>query len=305
MNGRPSAEDRRDFAAWRDASPAHEQAYQQARAFWSDLATLGDELHPDDDAALSESMAKIREMRRRRRGARAAASVVVALAALVVGSWLWLARPHLLQDLAADYVSPRGELRTVALADGSTLLLDADSAVSVELGPQQRRVAVLRGTVFLTVTPSAVPFVVDALDGEARVLGTAFEVALDEGGQVTVTLDSGRVEVAAVDDEVVLSPGESVAYGQDGLGELRKVDIEEVTAWRQGRLIFTNARLADVLERIGRYRPGRILVLDGALAQTRVSGNISLRDTDAALDALRSTVDFPMHTVGPLTIIGP
>ena len=307
MNGRPSAGDRRDFADWLAAAPAHAQAYEQVRSLWSGLASLGGALEPEDDLALADPLAKIRDLRRRRRAGRAASGIVLALALLVGASWLWLDRPHLLQDLAADHVSPRGELRTVALADGSVLLLDADSAVDVRLEAGQRRVVVLRGAVFLTVQPSAVPFVVEARSGEARVLGTAFEVALGEDTEVSVTLEHGSVEVGlpARGASVVLRPGESVDYDSAGLGRPHAVDLEEATAWRRGRFIFTNARLADVLERIGRYRDGRIVVLGGSLAETRVSGNISLGDTDAALAAIRSSVGFRMHMLGRLTVIGP
>ncbi|GAB4066843.1 FecR domain-containing protein [Ancylobacter sonchi] len=306
MNGRPSSEDRRDFAHWLAASAAHEQAYEGVCGLWSGLGAASG-LGAEDEAALERSLERIREMRRARRRGRGAAGLALGLALLVAGGWLWLDHPHVLQDLRADYVAPRGETRSVALADGSLLLLDADTAIEVELGAERRRVDILRGTVFFRVKPSAVPFVVGASNGEARVLGTEFDVARREEGEVTVTLDSGRVEVGLTDraGAVVLQPGESVDYGEEGLGAPHAVDLEEAGAWRQGRYIFTNARLADVLERIGRYRDGRIVVLGSALAETRVSGNIALRDTDAALAAVRSSVGFPLHEIGRLTIIGP
>ncbi|MBS7543231.1 FecR family protein [Ancylobacter oerskovii] len=305
MNGRPSEEDRRDFGRWLAAASAHREAYEKLRAMWGDLHALADMPAVRQDAGLAGLRARIEEKRRRAR--RLASGVALGLAMLVAGSWVWLERPHLLQDLRADYVAPRGEPRSVGLADGSVLLLDADTAIEVDLGAGQRRVEVLRGTVFFRVKPSSIPFVVAASNGEARVLGTEFDVARREGGDVTVTLDSGSVEVGLTDRDgaVTLRPGESVDYGGQGLGAPHTVDLEEAGAWRQGRFIFTNARLADVLERIGRYRDGRIVVIGSALAETRVSGNISLRDTEAALAAVRSSVGFPLHEIGRLTLIGP
>ena len=305
MNGRPSDEDRKHFGQWLAASPVHQRAYDKLRAMWSDLDALADMPAVREDAGLAGLRAKIED--RRRRARRAASGMALGLAVLLAGSWLWLERPHFLQDFSADYVAPRGEMRSVSLSDGSTLLLDADSAVAVAVDAGARHVTLLRGTVFFTVRPSEVPFVVTARNGAARVLGTAFEVGLREDSDVSVTLDSGslRVDLTDREQQVVLHPGESVDYGTAGLGEPHPVDLEEAGAWRQGRFIFTNARLGDVLERIGRYRDGRIVILGSQLAETRVSGNIALRDTDAALAAVRASVGFGLHRIGRLTLIGP
>lgn len=311
MNGRPSAADRQDFATWLAAAPAHADAYADVRAFWDQLGPLSgqmpDALPEPETGALAGPLARIDAIRRKRRMGKTASGIALGLAALLLGGWLWLDHPHLLQDLSADYVAPRGQMRSVDLADGSTVLLDADSAIDVKLSLKARRVSLLRGTAFFHVKPGPVPFIVEARNGEARVLGTTFEVAAHESEGVTVTLASGSLKVDLTDrpQDVLLKPGESVDYGAAGLGPLRQVDVEEAMAWRTGRYIFTNVRLADVLERIGRYRDGRIVLLSSTLGHMRVSGNISLRDTDAALAAVRSTVGFPLHSLGKVTVIGP
>lgn len=306
MNGRPSPADKRDFAHWLASSATHARIYQDLQAFWSDLGPLADTLDSREAAALAGPMETIRKLRRRRGLRRAGAGLALGLALLLAGGWLWLEQPHLVQDWRADYVAARGEQRNIVLGDGSTLLLDADTAVAVDLSLAQRRVRLLRGTAFFTVRPSQVPFVVEARNGEARVLGTAFEVTAHDGG-VTVTLEQGSLEVALRDgsQELVLKPGESVDYGASGLGAAHPVDIDEAAAWRGGRFIFTNVRLADVVERIGRYRAGRIVLIGSTLSKTRVSGNIALRDTDAALAAVQSSVGFRMTRLGGLTVISP
>ncbi len=307
MNGTPSSADRQDFSAWLAASPAHAHAYESVRSFWNTIGPLSGDLPDQDARALAGPLARIEDIRRKRRLGKAASGFALGLAALLVGGWLWLERPHLLQDLTADYVAPRGQMRSISLADGSTVLLDADSAIDVTLTTHLRHVDMLRGTAFFTVKPEQVPFVVTARNGEARVLGTTFEVAVRDGESVTVTLDTGSLKVDLTDrqQDVLLKPGDSVEYSATGLAPLRRVDVVEATAWRTGRYIFTNARLAEVMEHIGRYRDGRIVLLSSALGDMRVSGNISLRDTDAALAAVRSTVGFPMHTLGKMTFIGP
>jgi transmembrane sensor len=306
MNGRPSTADREDFARWLAASAAHEQHYANVQRLWIDLGPLFDVVEQRDAAALAGSLQKIEELRRQRRSGKVAAGAVLGLLLCLVSGWLWLERPHLLQDWQADYATARAEQRSLTLADGSTVLLDADSAIAVDLGAKERRVELIRGTAFFSVIPGQTPFSVAARNGEARVLGTRFEVAAEDR-EVSVTLDSGSVEVALRDGagSLVLKPGESVAYGTGGLGSAQAVDLAETTAWRQGRYIFTNARLADVLERIGRYRGGRILVTSSSLGERRVSGNIALRDGNAALAAVQSSVGFQVTGLGRLTLVSP
>lgn len=306
MNGRPSTADREDFARWLSASATHKQHYANVERLWTDLGPLSDTVERREAAALAGPLQKIEELRRQRSRGKVAAGAVLGLLLCFTTAWLWLERPHLLDDWQADYATARAEQRSVTLADGSTVLLDADSAIAVDLGATERRVELLRGAAFFSVVPGQVPFIVAARNGEARVLGTRFDVVA-EGRETSVTLDSGSVEVALRDgsSRLVLQPGESVTYAATGLGSAHAVDLAEATAWRQGRYIFTNARLADVLERIGRYRGGRILVTSGALAERRVSGNIALRDGNAALAAVQSSVGFQITTLGRLTLVSP
>lgn len=237
MNGRPSPADREDFARWLGASVAHEQHYANVQRLWTDLGPLSDAVERREAAALASPLQKIEELRRQRSRGKLAAGAVLGLVLCLMTGWLWLERPHLLQDWQADYATARGEQRSLTLADGSTVLLDADSAVAVDLKATERRVELIRGTAFFSVIPGQTPFTVAARNGEARVLGTRFEVAAEDR-EVSVTLDSGSVEVALRDGagSLVLKPGESVAYGAAGLGSAHAVDLAEATASAAGPL---------------------------------------------------------------------
>lgn len=73
-----------------------------------------------------------------------------------------------------------------------------------------------------------------------------------------------------------------------------------------GRFVFNNAALKDVLQKIERYRHGRIIVMGSALGAQRISGSFSLKDTDAALSSLQTSVGFNMHKLSEsLVVIGP
>lgn len=307
MNGKPSRTDRNHFKTWLKADPIHERAYDELRALWSSAGGPGADVAREEEQALSRHLENVRRMRETKTSGKTGGIVGLCLCAFLAGSWIWLERPTLLQDWQADYVSARGERRLIDLQDGSTVLLDADTAIDVDLGASERRVRLLRGTAFFTVTHSDIPFVVKAGDGEARVLGTTFDVAMHDDG-VSVVLENGSLQVtgATASQRVVLAPGEGVAYRASGMGKPEKVDLEESAAWHEGRFVFNNARLGDVLKQIERYRLGRIVVLSGTLAERRVSGSFSIDNPHAALASLQSLVGFKMNEVaGRLVIVRP
>lgn len=307
MNGRPSPADRMDFEAWLAASSDHARHYDKVAALWSDMSALSAALGDSETEALAAPLERIRALRRERSRGRATAGAVLALVLALCLGWIWLDRPHLFENWQADQVTARGEQRTVMLADGSTAQLDSDSALAVDFSEGLRRVRLLRGTVFFEVKRSGAPFVVSAGQGEARVLGTSFEVAASDEGSVTVTLAGGSVSVELPQsrEAVVLKPGERVAYGGHGLGRAEAVDVAEVTAWRAGRFIFDDMPLAQVLARIERHHRGRIALLSSTLGGRHVTGNVTLRDSAAALAALQSSVGFSVTTVGPVTFVSP
>lgn len=305
----PSAAERARFEAWRSADAAHDEAFRRVEAAWEASAKPGRRAaarEADKLAAYLEKMDKARAQRRTTRRLGAASLVL----ALLVGGAVWLERPNLFQDLTADHVTGRGERRSVTLPDGSTVLLDADSAIAQDYAGGGRRIALLRGAAFFDIVPSAIPFVVEAAQGEVTVLGTRFDVRLlDDGG--AVTLERGSVAVAAGDraeqaDRTILEPGQQVRFGAAGLSTVEQIDLGDALAWREGRFVFYRARLADVVREVERHGAGRIVILGSALAGERVTGSFLLADTDAALGSLQSSVGFRMTSLGGrLTLIGP
>lgn len=311
LNGRPSARDRRDFDHWLAADPTHGAAWDEISRTWA-LAGLAatDEDAAEIDAALLRVQA-IRHERAVESGGpslRKAAMLAAVLVLPMLSGWLWLDHPGFLQDLRADHVTARGEQREITLADGTRVLLDADTAIATEFTPEERRVVLLRGAAYFDVTHSGLPFTVAAAGGEAHVLGTAFGVQMQEDS-VGVTLERGSLEVTLDDGSaqpVLLSPGQATSYDGHGLTPAHTVDTAEALAWRDRRLVFNDARLGDVLERVERNRPGRIVVLGSRLDDYRVSGSFSLSDPERALAALQATVGFDMRRIGNrLVVIGP
>jgi len=302
--------DRRAFHAWLDRDPAHREAYAEAEVLWGALGGIPDPRpgfstagYPCGERVRHEVKVRPRQRCRPRHATAAAASLLVAV---VIGFWS-VGGTHALR---ADHTTAVGETMEITLADGSVVHLNTDTALTVDLGDACRCVELLRGEAFFTVAPEADrPFRVAAGGGVSRALGTAF-VVREAGETVTVAVAEGRVRVArdlaasGAAGSVTLSAGEMARYGAAGGIETGRADVGRLTAWRQGRLVFAERHLRDVVAELDRYRPGAILFLDSGIADERFTGVFGLGDTDRALAAIEATLPVDVVRVTPwLTLL--
>lgn len=304
LNDAPNAAERAAFERWLNADCAHAAAWAQTEALWQQAQAPAAHLAGEEAIALARYLKAMDVPPKRRRAPLAALAMAasVVLTVMVGAGWHpadWV------DDLGADYVSAVGELRTVTLQDQSQLVLDADSAISVDFSHGQRQVTLRRGAVFFQVSHTGAPFIVQANGGTVSVLGTQFEVrGEDDGAQVTVLSGKVGVTAAPAQAQQLLTAGQQIAYQGGEIGELQGVNSESRLAWRQGWLNYYQAPLSQVVEDLSRYYPGRIVLLGADLGQRKVSGSFPTNDPLAALDALGAVVGFKRQTLlGRLTVV--
>ncbi|WP_223467454.1 FecR family protein [Pseudomonas sp. GL-RE-26] len=298
LHDQPSSGDQATFSQWLQADPAHAEAYAQAQVLWELSEGPARTLADEDAFALQGYLNTMDKSRRSTVGRWSGVLAMAACLLLMISVGTGWQPMRWIDDLGADYVSAPGEIRTVTLADQSQVTLDADSAIAVDFSRGERHVQLRRGAGFFSVTHTGEPFVVDAEKGQARVLGTQFEVRLQPHG-VQVTVLSGRVGVTAQQnaEQQILTAGQQVAYGEGSAEKLHAVDSEAQLAWRQGWLNYYKATLADVVQDLARYYPGRIVILNDGLATRRVSGSFPSRNPRAVLSSLQGVLGFEQHQV--------
>lgn len=280
------------------ADPAHVEAYAQAQVLWELSEVPARQLVHEDAQALQGYLDAMNRAKRSRALRWSGALAMAACLLLMISMGAGWQPSRWIDDFGADYVSAPGEVKTVTLADNTQVTLDADSAIAVDYSHGERHIQLRRGAGFFSVTHTGEPFVVEAGSGEARVLGTQFEVRLQPAG-AQVTVLTGRVGVTPSKNgqQQVLIAGQQVAYA-DGIAEpLQAVDSESRLAWRDGWLNYYKAALADVVEDLGRYYPGRILLLNKEMGAKRVSGSFPSKDPQAVLNALQAVLGFEQHSL--------
>lgn len=265
--------------AWCAQAPEHQQAFVEARRLW---------------ALSGQLQAPARRRAPARQWALASAAVLVLGVGVALawhGQW------------GADYRTGVGERRVVALSDGSRISLDAESAVDVEMNDRARRITLRKGeAVFEVAHDPARPFTVQAGAVQATALGTVYAVSR-EGASVGVVVKRGRVAVSDTTDRVELSAGEAVGREAGRLGGKHGLDVDSALAWQQGRLVFEQAPLAQVLKALERYRPGWLLIGDEQLRGLKVSGTFQLDRLDEGLATLEQAFPLSIHRYSDFLLV--
>ena len=298
LHDQPSSGDQATFSRWLRADPAHVEAYAQAQLLW-DLSEVPARKLADEEALALQGYLNAMNPPKRSRAVRWSGALAAAACLLVMVSMGAGWQPsRWVDDFGADYVTAPGQVQTVTLADQSQVTLDADSAIAVDFSHGERHIQLRRGAGFFSVTHTGQPFVVAAGSGEARVLGTQFEVRLQPAG-AQVTVLSGRVGVtpSRQGQQQILTAGQQMAYADGVADPLHTVDSESRLAWRDGWLNYYKVPLADVVRDLGRYYPGRILLLNDEMGARRVSGSFPSKDPLAVLSALQAVLGFEQHAV--------
>jgi transmembrane sensor len=277
--------------AWLDADAAHGRAWNEARLIW----TLSPQIAPSRPNEWHSSAARSLSETRAKRGSRRVLAGCIAAAAILAlvmigGHW---------PDLRADITSPVGEIRTATLDDGTRLHLDSDTALRISLEPGLRSVELLRGQAFFDVAPdSSRPFVVTAGPGHVAVVGTRFDARLDKE-TLRVAVEEGRVRAGFGPDETVLTGGQTLKVNFSARTlDLGLIEPEEIASWRSRHLVVDRWTVAQVLEELGHYRRGFIVLRDDSIAALPVSGVYDLRHPD---DAVRAVAEAYGRTVTEIT----
>lgn len=213
-------------------------------------------------------------------------SLVAACATVIAAAILVVALP-VTRDLwpANRYATSVGEQRTIALPDGSIIAMNIQSRVRVAYSSEARTVYLLAGQAMFSVAHDASrPFRVHVDDTVVQAIGTKFDIRR-MGDSTTIAVIEGRVQViapnghaphesfVAIAERMRLAAGEAVQVLENGaLTQPAPIDLSEVNAWQQRRLVFRDDSLRDILDEFQRYNPMRIRIDGEDLSQQRYSG---------------------------------
>lgn len=185
-------------------------------------------------------------------------------------------------------VNPRGsKVIDMTLADGSRVWLNAGTSITYPVAfITDERSVTIKGEAYFEVAPDKTkPFLVNTGDAYVKVLGTHFNVMNYSGEpSVQTTLLEGSVQVIAGEKELFLKPGQQSNQKKDGgLTLANNVDVELVTAWKNGLQSFRHADLKTLMRQVERWYDIDVVYeteVPASLSFTGegISRNVSLRE---------------------------
>lgn len=311
FSGNCSPEEIEAIQTWIEASYSNKEYASDMRALWESLELSNKASEPNIDQAWDKvhrrisvnpgnyahsrpPVARSRSLRHNQL-IRFAALVVVLM--LPLGIAIWgdnLATEPEAPSPITTYASGKGERLQIQLNDGSMVYLSVDSKIEVpEKFSNTERTVKLSGEAFFEVAKDkSRPFRVSAGSGLVQVLGTAFNLrAYDNDSQVGLVVTEGRVSFGGQEASGDLQ--KIVVAGQKGvLDEKREVGVSpyenesRLLGWREGKLVFDNAPLAELTTELSRWYDITFSFQERNLEQILVTASFDVKQNEPLANIL-------------------
>ncbi|MBX2901317.1 MAG: DUF4974 domain-containing protein [Cyclobacteriaceae bacterium] len=239
---------------------------------------------------------------------------------IAAGIVLFLCVYFLFQDRSAPFLDATTQLTTqkgqrslITLQDGTRVWLNADSQLKYpkNFEGQPQRQVYLQGEAFFDVTENAnQPFVVVTSDLEVKVLGTTFNVrSYEKDSHIETTLIQGKVSIESKSEQghekITLSPHQTAVFEKTSkkLMLQNQVSTERYTSWREGKLIFEDESLADIVRALERWYNVKIRIENSATVGCRYSAKIDNKTLEEVLELFKAAESIDYEIQGTEVII--
>lgn len=295
-NGNLSEQSRSAFKIWLSADERHLVALKSMADIWNDLDEVLMMINDEDsseDISLWPILTPVFK------------PILLAASVSFLAVFIWLAMP--LNVEKQSYATLVGQQMDATFEDGSIIHLNTNSSIETEFSDEKRIIKLIKGEALFDVAhdPNR-PFIVYAGDRLVQAIGTKFVVHL-ESKNIQVTVTDGKVKMSKValdttlsdikelnsatikNDDIFIAKGEKVVTNSNQTPKLTHIkaeNIERELSWLDGKLIFDNERLFDVIKEINRYDNIEIVLKDPSLHDIRISGRFDLGDNEALIEAI-------------------
>lgn len=310
-----SARERAQLDAWLNSDPSHRTAYELAEMTWDKVDQIPkSEYSPhwfdEIPRPAADSGSQLRGFLAFLRSRQLLATTGVAAAAIAAFALVRVDPRDSLEP--AYYQSMVAQTTEVRLRDGSAVTLGADSKIRVVFTEKTRSITLEQGEAFFDVTPDAKrPFTVNSKWLTVTVLGTKFEVSRTASA-AHVAVSDGTVSVEKATKSTgesvevpstVITKGQRVTGDDSGLSSVGSIEIDAISAWRRGELVYVSTPLSEILFDADRYYTGKIEIMDNSVGAMTVSLIHEAGDTNGLLDILETALPIRISRLVDGTIL--
>lgn len=203
-------------------------------------------------------------------------------------------------EVVRTYEVNPGVRGSIVLPDGTEVTLNSGSSLkySDDFGNGKRLVS-LEGEGFFNVAKdkSSPFFITTSSDVTIKVTGTSFNVSCYQDEPFSLVLYEGSVELLRDDSKsIVISPNEEVVIRGDvsSVSPAPVKVMDRTVAWMDGILVFDNASMREVLQKLERWYGVHFIVTDDKVYENIITAQFKSEPLSDVLELVRltSSVDY-------------
>ena len=307
FEGELSETDKLTVEQWIAESQEHQSIANEMAHVYIGIDALYVRQHTDSDKAYQHLNRKLRKNTFKQyliRLERIAAILLIPV--LMICAWQFY-QGSMRKSSMLSFTANPGMTAKVKLPDGSVVMLNSNSTLSypAEFDGKQREVKLLGEAYFEVSKDPKHPFIVNTpYQASIKVYGTKFNVeAYAKDSMLTASLKEGSIALSYLGKdgkmkEQMLLPGQSVSYRDDELPMLMTDNIVDInTAWTQGKIIFRNTPLKEVIHELEKTYNVKFLVRNPKVYANRFTGTLDGQHLDRILYVLTQTSDMRFKNI--------
>ncbi len=318
LSGEATADERARVEAWRQAAAGNQRLFAEFEKVWRGAAEKQPQVPNVDQSWMElsaklglppeQSPAKILTLKKQPQAATrkvfwsdryvwaAAAALLLAVSTIL---YQFVYKAGALQKVA----TANAQQKSVELPDGSLVQLNSGSEIQFAKNfSGDARYVKLSGEAYFEVTHDDRPFYVNTGNAQIKVLGTKFGIwARNEETRVTVR--EGRVSLRAVETlpetAVELAANQmSICQNRNAPEPPRAVDADHRLGWREGKIVFDQTPLAEVIAELQRVYNVEIKLSNPALGQNTITGSFQDKPVESVLASICLTLNLQYGKAG-------
>ncbi|EQB06171.1 hypothetical protein V475_06125 [Sphingobium baderi LL03] len=198
---------------------------------------------------------------------------------------------------ALTFRTRRGEMRDIALTDGTRVALNTESEIRVLFGERLRKVELVGGEALFDVAHEAGrAFVVDAIAFQARAVAASFAIRKIGGVAPQLVVREGAVDLTPANATSLRVSANSRVWvfsgGKVSRHMLTQAELGRELMWREGKIAFEDTPLRYAISAFDRYGSVHIEVDDPAILDHTVTGVFSSDDPMGFAKAVSEVFDL-------------
>ena len=193
-------------------------------------------------------------------------------------------------DVVETVTTPYGARTNFKLPDGSEVWLNSGTTISFPRQYGEIRKVELSGQAYFQVVKDGKPFVVKTGFGRIEVMGTSFDAKAYANENFETTLVEGSVKVVDLANRLAtIKPGQQSTITPTGKFMIVNVDTDNITSWRDGKLVFVKTPFVEVAKDLERWYNVKIDLQGDRLKKIGFTGTIELETFSEVLELINTT----------------